>query len=254
MTIAHFPGTDCQDAAAVPLAAEMINFARQAQSFQTRELLQRIVSGEQQRIKEEQMLWRIGGALLGACLGLSDGFQASDVFLGIGFSSLAGMGHEVMTHEQRRFLEGCHSLWTVGANSPIELMARLGPARSRILFYGETWSAPVVLAHHQGARGDTLLPLGLAQQHAAGFHQQQSLEVLQRYFSGEELQLLACQLYPDAASAIQVSRVVPISAEQARQVDPYADAFLSDAEPMLIETGELREVGYRVPIPVNSDF
>ena len=40
----------------VPYLREMLDIARNGYSFQTRTVLQRIVMGEQQRIKEEQML------------------------------------------------------------------------------------------------------------------------------------------------------------------------------------------------------
>jgi hypothetical protein len=239
---------------AVPYAEEMICAAQQGRSFQTRELLQRIVSGEQQRIREEQMLWRLGGALLGACLGLGDGFQAADIFLGMGMAGLAGLSHEVMSHEQRQFLESCHSLWTIGSNSPVELMARLGPARSRILLYGAGWDSPVILSHHQGARGDVLVPLGLAGHQARGFHASQSFEVMQRHFSSDELELLQQQFYPDAGAASQLRRLQPISASQARQLDPHSEVFLLNTEPVLLENADGQAVGYRVPIPVHSDF
>jgi hypothetical protein len=114
----------------VPYAAEAIQLARTARSFQTREVLSRIVTAEQQRIKQEQMLWRVAGAFMGACFGLSDGFDPGDIFLGMGLSGLAGMGHGVMSHEQRQFLEQCRSLWTIGVNSPSDLVSRLGPCSS----------------------------------------------------------------------------------------------------------------------------
>jgi adenylate kinase len=40
----------------VPYADTMLQVARQGYSFQTREVLQRVVMGEQARIREEQML------------------------------------------------------------------------------------------------------------------------------------------------------------------------------------------------------
>lgn len=254
MTLTPLQDANDHRTAPVPGAAELIAIARQAHSFQTRELLQRIVTGEQQRIRDEQLMWRIGGALVGTFLGLGDGFQAADIFLGMGCSSLAGLSHEVMSHEQRRFLENCHSIWTIGTNSPAELLARVGPARSRLLLYAEGWAEPLLLSHHQGLRGDTLIPLGFAQQHAAGFHNAQSRQVLQQYFNSEELQLLAYQLYPDASRASQVNRVAAISREEARQIDPHAHAFLPQTEPVLIETNRGIAMGYRLPIPVHSDF
>ena len=238
----------------VPLANEMILVAQQGHSFQTRELLQRIVTGEQQRIRQEQMLWRIGGAFFGACLGLGDGFQAADVFLGMGLSSLAGLGHEVMSDQDRRFLEGCHSLWTIGKNSPLELQQRLGPARSRILLYCAGWEQPVLCAHHQGHRGDTLVPMGMAKHLARGFQQPQSLEVMQRHLSSEELYGVRHQLYPDADRAESVSGIQPIAAQQAMAMDPTAAAFLHASQPVQIELPDGPIVGYRIPIPADSDY
>lgn len=238
----------------VPYAAETISLARTARSFPTREVLTRIVTAEQQRLKQEQMLWRVAGAFLGACLGQSDGFDAGDIFLGMGLSGLAGMGHEVMSHEQRQFLEQCRSLWTIGANSPTDLAARLGPARARILVYNQGWDCPVILSHHQGSRGDALVQLGAAHQFARGFRDHQSLEVMQRHFNTQELQVLQQQLYPDASAADYIRRIHPLTAAQALELDPSAKAFLPHTEPVLIESNAGRGLGYRLPIPVHSDF
>lgn len=238
----------------VPLANEMILVAQQARSFQTRELLQRIVMGEQQRIKEEQMLWRAGGALLGAFLGLGDGFQIADVFLSMGLSGLGSLSHEVMSHEDRQFLERCQSLWTVGPNSPLELSQRLGPARARILLYSPEWSQPLLFAHHQGYRGDTLVPLDCAEQLAAGFRIPQSLEVMARHLKCDELALLKNQLYPDACHAIPVEAVQPIGIEQALAFDSWAHAFVQTTQPVQITLQGHPLVGYRVAIPAHSDF
>ena len=238
----------------VPWAQEMILVAQQAHSFQTRELLQRIVSGEQQRIREEQMLWRVGGAILGACLGIGDGFQVTDVFLSMGLAGLGGLSHEVMSHEDRRFLENCHSLWTVDNQSPVNLLQRLGPARSRVLLYSPEWNEPVVFSHHQGHRGDTLVPLNRAGNLAAGFQQPQSLEVMERHFSSDELETLKLQLYPNADVAIPVDSVRLINQQQAMALDPSATAFLPATQPVQIEIEKQHVVGYRVSIAAHSDF
>ena len=237
-----------------PHAQEIVQVASHGYSFQTRELLQRIVSGEQQRIREEQMLWRLGGALLGTCLGLGDGFQAADVFLGMGFSSLAGLTHEVLSEEDRRFLEGCHSLWTIGCNSPMELAQRLGPARSRILLHEPQLDLMVICSHHQGHRGDTLVPLNSAERLAAGFQQPQSLEVMQRHLSSEELEIMRYQLYPNAASAIPLDSIQPISSQQAIALAPTAAALLPAAQPVQIQQRGESLIGFRIPIPAHSDF
>ena len=238
----------------VPYAQEMLHLARHGYSFQTREVLQRIVMGEQQRIKEEQMLWRVGGTILGLCLGIGDGLQLTDLFIGMSGGVIASLAHETMSHEDRQFLERCQALWLVGNNSPVELAQRLGPARSRILLHDPDWETPVVFNHHQGHRGDHLVPLGNAGNLAAGFADPQSLEVLQRHIGGEDLQTLQGQLYPNASHAVAVDRVTPISQLDALELDPHAPAFLAQSRPVRIDTADSATVGYQVPIPAQSDF
>lgn len=238
----------------VPYSKEMISLAHQGRSFQTREVLQAIVSGEQQRLREEQMVWRLGGAIVGACLGLGDGFQAADVFLGMGFSGLAGLGHDVMSQEDRRFLQNCQSLWLVGDNSPMSLMQRLGSPLARVLLYIDGWQSPRILSHHRGSRGDVLIPLGIAGQLAKGFRQSKSMEVMQRHVSSENIKILQSQLYPDANSPLHLEGTQRISSAEAMAIDPNARAFLQDCEPILIQIEGEQGVAYKVPIPVHSDF
>lgn len=238
----------------VPCSQEMLHIARNGYSFQTREVLQRIVMGEQQRIKEEQMLWRVGGTILGLCLGIGDGLQLTDLFIGMSGGAIASLAHETMSHQDRQFLERCQSLWLVGQNSPIELAQRLGPARSRILLHDPAWETPVVFNHHQGHRGDHLVPLGNAGNLATGFADTQSREVLQRHFGGEDLQMLQTQLYPIVSHAVAVDRVTPISQMDALELDPHAPSFLAQSRPVRIDTVEGTTVGYQVPIPAQSDF
>lgn len=233
----------------------MLHVAHHAYSFQTREVLQRIVMGEQQRIKEEQMLWRVGGTILGLCLGIGhNGFQLTDLFIGMSGGAIGSLAHETMSHEDRQFLERCQSLWLVGPNSPVELAQRLGPARSRILLHDPSWEAPMVFNHHQGHRGDHLVPLGHAGNLAAGFADYQSLAVLQRYFGAEDLQTLQAQLYPIAANTIPIDHIAAISKADALQTDHYAPAFLAQSRPVLIRNVHGTTVGYQVPIPAQSDF
>ena len=238
----------------IPYVHEMLHIARTGYSFQTREVLQRIVMGEQQRIKEEQMLWRVGGTILGLCLGIGDGLQLTDLFMGMAGTTIAGLAHETMSHEDRQFLERCQALWLVGNNSPIELAQRLGPARSRILLHDPGWEMPVVFNHHQGHRGDHLVPLGNAGNLAAGFADTNSREVLQRHFGGEELQTLQSQLYPNAPYTVAVDRVTTISQVDALELDPHAPSFLAQSRPVRIATADGATVGYQVPIPAQSDF
>jgi len=243
-----------QSNARVPYAQEMLHIARHGYSFQTREVLQRIVMGEQQRIKEEQMLWRVGGTILGLCFGIGDGLQMTDLFIGMAGGAIGSLAHETMSHEDRQFLDRCQALWLVGQNSPIELAQRLGPARSRILLHDPGWEAPVVFNHHHGHRGDHLVPLGNAGELAAGFADPKSLEVMQWHFGGEDLQTLRTQLYPIASHTVAVDRIMSISQVDALELDPHAASFLDQSRPVQIDTGDGATVGYQVPIPAQSDF
>ena len=248
------PSHQAKGGGEVPYLREMLDIARNSYSFQTRTVLQRIVMGEQQRIKEEQMLWRVGGTILGLCFGIGDGLQLTDLFMGMAGSAIGSLAHETMSHEDRQFLERCQALWLVGNNSPIELAQRLGPARSRILLHDPGWETPVVFNHHQGHRGDHLVPLGNAGNLAAGFADPKSREVLQRYFGADDLQTLQTQLYPNAPHTVALERIMTISQVDALELDPHAPSFLAQSRPVRIDTVHGATVGYQVPIPAQSDF
>lgn len=237
-----------------PYADEMLSVASTGCGFQTREVLQRIVAGEQQRIKEEQMLWRLGGALLGAAFGISDGFHITDLFVGMAGASIGGLAHDVISNDDRRFLEQCQSLWLVGAHSPLELAQRLGPARSRVLLFDSSWQSPVVFNHHRGSRGDHLVPLGNAGSLAKGFADANSLEVLNRNFDRSELEALEAQLYPIADQAISLQSFSTLSKKDAIDNDLYAHSFVQKSQPVMIQSNGSRGVGYQIPIPATSDF
>ena len=142
----------------------------------------------------------------------------------------------------------------MGQHSPVELAQRLGPARSRILLYDPAWESPVVFSHHQGYRGDFLVPLGNAGDLAAGFADERSLAMLQRHFDPADLQTLQTQLYPHANQAIPVEAVAVMSTATALDLDPHAPAFEKQSKPVRITAGGQEAVGYQVPIPAHSDF
>lgn len=243
-----------QNPPVVPNASEMLDIAKYSYSFQSREILQRVVLGEQQRLREEQALWRFGAAVIGTCFGLGDGFQLTDLFLGMASSTIAVTAHEVLSNEDRQFLERCQLLWLVGNHSPIELSQRLGQARSRILIYDPSWQTPIIFNHHQGIRGEHLVPLGNAGNYAPGFADQASIEVLNRYFGADDLNILKAQLYPQADNTISISSVLPLSPGDALSSDPFARSFLSNSQAVKIAVNNDSYIGYKVPIPAQSDF
>ena len=240
--------------AQVPHSLEVIQLAKNGHAFQSKDVLQAIVEKEKRRIKDEQMAWRIGGAIIGGLLGIGDGFDVGDVFMSMAFSNLGGLGHQVASREQMEFLEKCKAAWIVSANSPIELASRIGPARSRILAYRGGWQTPLIFNQHQGPRGDYLVPLGLAHQHARGFLQDDSRQAMVNTFEQNDFMILANQLYPAPDSAIRLDSIRKIKKEQAIELDSYADAFTAHAEPVVIEVEGQQSVAYRVPIPVHSDY
>jgi len=240
--------------AQAPHSQDFIRLAKNGHAFQSKDVLQAIVEKEKRRIKDEQMAWRIGGAIIGGLLGIGDGFDVGDVFVGMAFSNLGGLGHQVASREQMEFLEKCKAAWIVSANSPIELAGRIGPARSRILAYSDGWQTPLIFNHHQGPRGDYLVPLGLAHQHARGFLQDDSRQAMVDTFEQNDFMILANQLYPAPDSAIRLDSIRKITKEQAIELDSYANAFTAHAEPVVIEVEGQPAVAYRVPIPVHSDY
>lgn len=238
----------------VPRASLIIQIAKNGRAFQAKEVLQAIVEKEKRRIQDEQIAWRIGGAIVGGLLGMSDGFDFSDIFVGMTFSSLGGLGHQVASREQLEFLRKCNAAWMVTAGSPVELASRIGPARSRVILYGDGWDEPRIFNHHQGPRGDYLVPLGLASWCARGFLQQDSKQAMLEVYDPSNIEILSNQLYPDSDRAIRLDSVRKISNERAFELDQYAVSFVRHAEPVAIEIEGNVVVAYRVPIPVHSDF
>jgi hypothetical protein len=240
--------------ALVPDSLETVQLAKNGHAFQSKDVLQAIVEKEKRRIKDEQMAWRIGGAIIGGLLGLGDGFDVGDVFMGLAFSNLGGLGHQVASREQMEFLEKCKAAWIVTTGSPIELASRIGQARSRVIAFSDGWQSPLIFNHHQGARGDYLVPLGLAHQHARGFQVDESRQVMVETFDQNNFTILANQLYPASENAVRLDSIRRITKEQALEMDVYAHSFVHHAEPIAIEIEGQQAVAYRVPIPVHSDY
>lgn len=241
-------------ASPVPDSLEIIQLAKNGHAFQSKDVLQAIVEKEKRRIQDEQIAWRIGGAIIGGLLGMGDGFDVGDVFMGLAFSNLGGLGHQVASREQIAFLEKCKAAWLVTTGSPMELASRIGQARSRVIAYSEGLQTLFIFNHHQGPRGDYLVPLGLAHQHARGFLQADSRQAMVETFAQDDFNILANQLYPVTDKAIRLESIRKITKEQAIEMDKYADSFIHHAEPIAIEIEGHQEVFYRVPIPVHSDY
>lgn len=237
-----------------PHADNFIQLAKDGHAFQSKDVLQAIVEKEKRRIKDEQIAWRIGGAIVGGLLGLGDGFDVGDIFTSLVFSNIGAVGHEVASREQIEFLQKCQAAWLVTQGSPVELASRIGPAKSRIVAFSEGWETPLIFNHHQGHRGDYLVPLGLAHQHAKGFLEEGSRQAMINTFEEQDYAILSNQLYPVPDNAMRLESIRKISREKALELDPYAESFASKAEPVVIEIEGQQAVAYRVPIPIHSDY
>jgi hypothetical protein len=136
----------------------------------------------------------------------------------------------------------------------MELASRIGPAKSRIIAFSEGWEEPVIFNHHQGHRGDYLVPLGLALSHAKGFLEEGSRQAMTNIFDEQNYTILSNQLYPNPDNALKLDSIRKISKDNAMELDPYANSFVSNGEPVILEIEGEQLVAYRVPIPVHSDY
>jgi hypothetical protein len=78
-------------------------------------VIQRIIQDHQAKKAQENSLWRIGGGLLGLCLGLGDGFQVGDL---IGAAVGSGLGGGISNELQRADEATLRALNLEWVNSP----------------------------------------------------------------------------------------------------------------------------------------
>ncbi len=73
-------------------------------------------------------------------------------------------------------------------------------------------------------------------------------------FEEQDYATLSNQLYPVPDNAIRLESIRKITKEKAIELDPYAESFVSQAEPVVVEIEGQQTVAYRVPIPIHSDY
>ena len=200
------------------------------------------------------MLWRVGGSLLGMCFGLTDGFQLTDLFVGMSGAAIGNLAHEKMSKEDQKFLEDCQSLWLIGCSSPIEIQQRLGPARSRIVMEDPNTGEPMIFNHHQGNRGNYLVQLGTAGNLAVGFKNQQSLEVMSRHMSAADISNIRSQLYPVGDSYFEIEYPEVIQHEELLFSRIHLKTKSLKPKVVLIRNSYGSSIAYQVTIPAHSDF
>lgn len=236
--------------------SQITTFIKEATAFESRLVLDAICKRELQKIKEEKVMWRLGGAIIGGLLGVGDGFDVSDVFLGAAVSQIGAVAYSEASREQVEFLEKVRADWLVTTNSPIDFTRRYGPASSRILVLQEN-NIHMIFNHHKGgSREECLVPLGLAGEHAKGFLQADTNAVLQSNFDKDNYEILSNQLYPIPNTLLRIDSFRRISNMQA--VDCYGSAaeliIKEGGVPYRVEVLDQTDVIFKFPIPPHSDF
>jgi hypothetical protein len=241
--------------------SNVIAMLKDAYSFQTIDVLERIVTHEQEKIENEQALWRIGGAIIGAVLGAGDGFDLTDVGTSFAFSNIAGMAYSQASKEQRQFLKKIHSLWLIDQRSPVDLRRRLGEPIGRFVGYSSETSCfdpdGVFFAniHQNSSRGSTLVALGFAEDFASGFTDEMSREKMIEVFTGDEIENLRYQLYPiiDLAGPLKIVRT--ITDAEAKSKDPMYTHLHKLGSPFRLSDGDGDDqIVYKCSIPSHSDY
>jgi hypothetical protein len=226
----------------------------QARSFRYEVVLQTIIEGEQKRAAQTKLAWKIGTGLALAAFGIGlDGLDRGDLlFAGVG-AAVGGMAHDQANQEMVKYLEQYSSLWIIDGASPSNISRRLGEARSRIFLpEGDSLS---LYNHHRGSRGEYLVNLRTADSSCEGFQQPQSLEILSRNFTVEELAEYRTQLWPLLDSSFKVDSLRAVKREEAEAIDPrFIDFIDQGLEPVVIEVNGEAKVGYRTSIPMHSNF
>ncbi len=236
-----------------------IRLAKEGYGFQSKQVMQEICQKEIERIKEEKQLWRLGGAIIGGLVGLGDGFDLTDIFFGAAVSQIGASAHGVASAEQIKFLEQVKADWLITANSPHEIASRLGPPSSRIIMLGTESEDHLILNYHRGNRGEYLIPLRLAKEVAHGFLHESTREVLISNFTNEDYETLSTQLYPVPDRSLRLKSFRKVSSETAEQHydrDVIQMMTSNNCEIYLMEADDVSVplLGFKVPVPVHSDF
>ena len=234
---------------------DIVSYAAIAHTFQAAYVLEKIVETEMERINKEKSGWKVAGAVAGLALGVSDGFQFTDLFTSVAFSNIGGMAHEFASKEQVEFLKKVKSDWLVSQKSALEILHRLGMPRQRSICYSsQTGQVCIANVHENPSRGSFLVPLGAAKDHATGFKNDDALAVLYSTFEESDINVLAYQLYP--MELLQVSSQKRISQSKAASLNPYHDLLggYEEVSLLTLKDDSSQVIAYKVPIPLGSEY
>ena len=151
-----------------------------------------------------------------------------------------------------QFLKEIKSYWMIADGSPLTLFADLEHQKTRPYLCRRSSFG---LTHHV-ATGEFLIPLSVAGEACPGFTNHQSREVVERTFDGQDVQILESQLYPTLEGALQVDSSRRLRDEVAAQRAPeLVDVAVANGyEPIDLEIGGEKVLGFRTQVPLHSDF
>lgn len=117
----------------------------------------------------------------------------------------------------------------------------------------------MILNYHRGNRGEYLIPLRLAKEVAHGFLHESTREVLISNFTNEDYETLSTQLYPVPDRSLRLKSFRKVSSETAEQHydrDVIQMMTSNNCEIYLMEADDVSVplLGFKVPVPVHSDF
>jgi hypothetical protein len=236
-----------------PETTNFIELVRSRQSLQTREILERIITAEKQRIGKENALWGFiaGGAAI--AFGIGDGLNIGDLGLAIGGFKGGSLVHKFASKEQIEFLQKIQSAWMITDRSPLDIRRRLGEPIARFIGVNSEDTINMYNIHQSTARGIHIVELDFAGNVSEGFTNEAANEILVRTFNSEELALFSNQLYPSTVTPLKMLRV--IQPKEAMQKDPYYEYLKHAGEPYrVIYRDDSEQVVYKIPIPDHSDF
>lgn len=227
-----------------------------AKAFNSVEVIKTIQEQELQKIKSEANNWKLVGALAGLAFGLSDGFDFQDLLFGLGGSAVAGTAHSLASEEQVKFLQQINAYWIVEGGSPVDIVRRVGPAKSRLLAFTLGSEKPLSLYnHHRGSRGDYLVRLSTSGQKCDGWNDPKAFATLTNNFPDDKIRVMSKELYPTMDGTFRADSVRQVQLEEAIFYDSNASSIVDNSvKPVLVDADGEQRLFYRADIPIHSDF
>jgi len=103
-------------------------------TFPVEEFINLWVEHKKSQMRDEQFLWRVGGAIVGGMLGLGDGFQLGDLFGSLAGGAIGSLAQESLSKDEKDTLNKLQLSWVhLDKGSPIKLIRRHGRPVARYI-------------------------------------------------------------------------------------------------------------------------